>query len=346
LIRLLSITLGVLLFWLLGFLVNDIESLRGPDYQTIEAKHLDSSLVERKEKLLAEIADLDRQITNKREEQRLAGDSSQNLQRTINQLLDIQKMSMEKDISLADSDRENISASLKHFLESQRKYQELNETLASLTTEKSLLDEERIQLEKKIEEARKPAREEHAKLMEAHRLRLAFMQLAVLLPLLAVATYLLFRKRGSIYYPMFLAFGGACLIKVGLVIHEYFPSRYFKYLFTLALILAVGRILIYLIHVVVYPKREWLAHKYREAYERFLCPICDYPIRTGPRKFLYWTRRTVHKVLPYNESTGNEEPYVCPSCGTSLFEVCTSCQRVRHSLLGHCEHCGAVKTLE
>ncbi|HNT35885.1 MAG TPA: hypothetical protein PKH07_12920, partial [bacterium] len=122
LIRLLSITLGVLLFWLLGFLVNDIESLRGPDYQTIEAKHLDSSLVERKEKLLAEIADLDRQITNKREEQRLAGDSSQNLQRTINQLLDIQKMSMEKDISLADSDRENISASLKHFLESQTVY--------------------------------------------------------------------------------------------------------------------------------------------------------------------------------------------------------------------------------
>ena len=163
----------------------------------------------------------------------------------------------------------------------------------------------------------------------------------ILVPLLIVAAYLLMRKRGSIYYPLFLAIGGATLLKVALVIHEYFPTRYFKYILILALLAVVARLLVYLIRIIAFPKVEWLRRQYREAYERFLCPICEYPIRTGPRKFLYWTRRTVHKVLPQGNCPGVEEPYTCPSCGTTIFEVCASCQKVRHSLLTHCEHCGA-----
>ena len=109
------------------------------------------------------------------------------------------------------------------------------------------------------------------------------------------------------------------------------------------LLAVVVRFLIHLIRTVAFPKTEWLARQYREAYERFLCPMCSYPIRTGPRKFLYWTRRTVHKVLPPGDFAGVEEPYTCPSCGTTVYETCASCQKDRHSLLAHCEHCGAKK---
>ena len=83
--------------------------------------------------------------------------------------------------------------------------------------------------------------------------------------------------------------------------------------------------------------------QYREAYERFLCPVCEYPIRTGLRRFLYWTRRTVHKTIPAQASSGQplqDEPYSCPSCGTTLFEDCRQCGHSRHSLLPHCSHCG------
>ncbi|MEI8375034.1 MAG: hypothetical protein WCJ35_19590 [Planctomycetota bacterium] len=343
LIHLFTVVLGVLVFWLLGFLVEDIESIQGPNYPEIERKHVDPALVAKREQVGKQIADLERVINNKREQQRLVGDSSQNLQRTINQLLELQRLSIQKAVSLSEAEKENLSTSLKSFLDSQKSYQELNQNIADLTSKKLAVEEEKNQTEQQLAKQREPAREEFQKLSEAHRLRLAFYQLAMLVPLLLVAGYLVMAQRSSIYFPLFLAVGGATLAKVALVVHEYFPTRYFKYVLILALLAVVARLIIYLIRIIAFPKIEWLIRQYREAYERFLCPICEYPIRTGPRKFLYWTRRTVHKILPQGDITGAEETYTCPSCGTFVFEVCPSCQKIRHSLLAHCEHCGAKK---
>ncbi len=343
LIGLLTVVLTILVFWLLGFLVEDIESIKGPQYVDVERKHLAPSLVEKKDQIEKQIADLDRDISSKREQQRLVGDSSQNLQRTINQLLELQKISVQKQVPFSEAEKGNLSTSLSHFLQSQKSYQELNQNLADLTASRRSLDEEKRRIQRELDRQREPARKEFERLSESHRMKLAFYQLLILIPLLLIAGYLLIGKRGSLYFPLFLAFAGATLLKVGLVIHEYFPSRYFKYVLILALLGVVARLLIYLIRVVAFPKPAWLMRQYREAYERFLCPMCEYPIRTGPRRFLYWTRRTVHRVLPQGDAGVGPEPYACPSCGTALFEECPACHAIRHSLLGHCQHCGAKK---
>lgn len=342
LIRLLTVSIGVLVYWLLGFLVEDIESIKGPEYSEIEHKHVDQALVEKKEMIDRQIADLERETANKREEQRLVGDSAQNLQLTINQLLDLQKLSIQKGASIPETEKGSLSASLTRFLDDQKSYQELNQNIAGLTSRKLQMDEERRRIDLQISDQQKPAQQDFEKQLETHRLKLAFYQLSVLVPLLLVSGVLLIRKRSTLYFPLFLAFGGATLIKVALVVHEYFPSRYFKYILIVLLLGVVTRLLVHFLRTAAFPKKDWLMKQYREAYERFLCPICEYPIRTGPRKYLYWTRRTVHKVLPRGEWAGKDEPYVCPSCGTTLFEVCPSCKGIRHSLLVHCEHCGAM----
>ena len=343
LIRFCTVVFGVLFFWLLGFVVLDIKSIPGPDYSAIKQKHVASDLVDEKKQVETQIVDLERDIENKQEQQHLTGDSSRNLQRTIGQLLEMQKLSIKKKVSLSESEKENLSTSLNHFLASQTDYQQLNRDIADLTSNKLLLGDKLRQIERQLSEQRKPADKEYEALSESHRLRLAFYQLAILLPLLLVAGYLLVARRGSVYYPLLLAVGGATLLKVTLVVHEYFPSRHFKYVLIVALLAVVAGLLVYLIRTVAFPKRERLTRQYREAYERFLCPICEYPIRTGPRKFLYWTRRTVHKVLPRGDGAGAEEAYTCPSCGTTVFEACPDCGKVRHALLSNCEHCGAKK---
>jgi predicted RNA-binding Zn-ribbon protein involved in translation (DUF1610 family) len=341
LIRLFTVVLGILFFWMLGFFVEDIEAIPGPNFAEIEHKYVDAKLVEQSDQLQKKIGGLERTIADQSEQQRIVRDSSENLQRTIQQLLQLKKISVEKSASFSDS--KLLAASLNEFFESQKNYQNLNQSIASLASEKARLVIERDQVEAKIAKQRTPAEDEYQRLVESHRLRLAFYQLLILVPLLLATAYPLVKRRGSLYYPLFLAIGGATLVQVVLVVHEYFPTRYFKYILIVALLLVVARLLVYLIRTVAFPKIAWLKRQYRENYERFLCPVCEYPIRTGPRKFLYWTRRTVHKVLPQGELSGVEEAYTCPACGTAVFEVCGACKKVRHSLLDHCEHCGAAK---
>jgi predicted RNA-binding Zn-ribbon protein involved in translation (DUF1610 family) len=205
-------------------------------------------------------------------------------------------------------------------------------------------EKERIQSE--IERQRKPARDEFNLLSQKHRIKLALFQLAILLPILIVSVVFIVKKRSSIYFPFYLALGAATLIKVALVVHGYFPSRYFKYILIGGLLIVVARLLVYLIRSVAFPKSEWLVKQYREAYERFLCPVCEYPIRIGPRRFLFWTRRTVNKIVVPTDKTDQEEEYTCPSCGCELFEECASCHKIRHSMLPHCSHCGEEKKID
>jgi hypothetical protein len=340
-IKLFTLVFAVLVFWLLGFLVEDIQSIPGPDYAAIEAKHLDARTIARREQLEQQIDDLTRQMQDQADKQRVLGDSSRNLQQTINQLLELQKLGLEKSIAFTDAQQANLTSSLNIFLDNQKKYQELSQTISDMTARKIGLIQDRDQVTRDLQLQRIPAQAEFSAASRSHELKLAFLQLAILLPILVLAAVVAIKRREGIYFPLFLAVAAATLIKVALVVHEYFPSRYFKYILIGGLLLVVGRLLIYFIRTIAFPKTQWLVKQYREAYERFLCPVCEYPIRIGPRRFLFWTRRTVNKIIVPTGHADQEEEYTCPSCGSGLFGECSSCHRIRHVMLPHCVHCGA-----
>lgn len=343
-IRFFTVIFAFLVFWALGFLVQDIKSIEGPNYSEIEKQYVDQSLIDQKEQLSNEIKSIERSISNKHDEMRIAQDSSQNLQKTINQLIELQKLTIQKSDSSTDIQQPDISESLTHFLSSQKEYQKYNEELSSLTDKKRTLEAEFISVEEQLSQQKEPAWEEYHRQRKTHRIYLAALQLLILLPLLGIGAFLLAKKRGSIYFPLIFGYGAAILFKVLLIIHEYFPSRYFKYILILGLLYAIVKLLIYFIRMVAYPKAQWLTKQYREAYERFLCPVCEYPIRTGPRKYLFWTRRSVKK-MPIPRDGWEERPYTCPSCGTTLMEECPKCHQIRHSLLPNCQHCGEEKQI-
>ena len=339
-IRILTLVLALLVFWLLGFLVGDIRSIEGPDYAAIEEGILDQQLIEKAASLNAQIAELNRTISNEAEKRRVLGDGSRSLQQTITQLVELQKLRLENSQTLTAPERENLNSTLSLFLENQKTYQELSQSSTTFLSQKQDLESQLKATLEATELEREPARVTYREQMQSHRLKLAFWQLAVLLPILMGASFLLLKQRGSMYFPLFLALGLSTLTKVGLVVHEYFPTKYFKYVLIGALLIVVGKMLIHFLRLIAFPKTEWLVKQYREAYERFLCPVCDYPIRSGPRRYLFWTRRSVAKLrVPISQDT-DEEPYTCPCCGKGLFEECSSCHKIRYSLLPHCQHCG------
>ena len=342
----LTLVFGVLVYMLEVFFLRDIENIQGPDWRVTETNYVDAALSEKSEDLAAQIAIIHRQIARQKEEQKILSDGSRNLQQTIGQLVELQKLSLQKEVALTGTDQENLASALNRFLETQTEFQTFNQTLHQQTELKRLAEDEKLQVDGQIQKLLEPARLDFNAQMKRHRLWLATLQLLILIPILAGAAFLILRKGESAYFPVFLSFGVATLIKAYWVVNKYFPAQYVKYILIIVLLLGVGKILVYAIRIVSFPGKRWLLKQYREAYERFLCPICEYPIRTGPRRFLFWTRRTVHKTIPHQSDPEGEQTYTCPSCGTDLFEECQSCHHVRHSLLTHCYSCGDEKAVE
>ncbi len=342
LVWMLSVVLALLTYWLIGFFLSDIGTWPGPDYNALEARQVGPQLRGQADSLDRKITEVQRQLENLRERQRLLRESISNSQRTVQQLLDLQRLSIEREQELNPQQREAMAENIRLFLQRQQQDQELTDQMLALQRELQQLQDDRQRLEVDIGRRRAEAQQQYRQQWEQHRLRLAAAKLGLLVPLILLAA-VAFRKTGqSVYAPIVYALVLAVALQTLRVLHEYFPARYFKYVLIGVSLAVVLRLLIALLRMMVHPKADWLCKQYREAYEAFLCPICSYPIRTGPLRYLAWTRRSIRKLgrcgLP---PAGPEEPYHCPACATALFEACSACGAVRHVLLPACQHCGA-----
>jgi predicted RNA-binding Zn-ribbon protein involved in translation (DUF1610 family) len=344
LIKFLTLIFAILIYRLLDFFMSDIASIEGPNYSEVKSRYLSAQLTNELERNNTAFEENERSIERKREELNLISDGSKNLQSTINQLIELHRLSIQKQFTLSASEQNNLSISLTQFLDNQKHYQTRNTELSNLIDRKSVLEAQQVRLQAQITHQTFPAKAEFDTLLANHELQLAYLQLLILIPLLLIGALFILKWRNSIYFPILFGYSVAIFLKTGAVIHEYFPEKYVKYVLLSVAIVVVIKILAYFITAIAFPKAQWLMKQYREAYESFLCPVCEYPIRTGPRKFLFWTRRTVNKVILPNDKF-QEESYACPACGTMLFESCTKCNGIRHSLLPYCQNCGIETTV-
>src|SRR6516225_3065623 len=95
LVHLFTVVLTVLVYWLLGFIVDDIGTAPGPQYSEVEERMLEGALVKRSRDLQAKIGDVNRQIRDQKSRQEILADSTGNSQKTMNQLLEIQKLALQ-----------------------------------------------------------------------------------------------------------------------------------------------------------------------------------------------------------------------------------------------------------
>lgn len=336
-----TILFGCLLYWLLGFLVNDIGQWPGPDYAALEAQMLPAELRTREQQLAEQQGEVQRSIEALRARQGNLRDSTDTARTTMNQLLEFQRLGLEQGVKPTEQEQQALAESQQLFLANQQQYQELNEEVAAQEEQLRELQEQQRQNALALQEARVPLAAEYERLYERHELRQAGLKLGVLAPLLVASIVLFVKMREGVYALQSAAFALAVGAKVMRVMHEYFPSRYFKYVLILTFLAIVMKVLHALIRAMTNPKRDALLKQYREAYEAFLCPACEYPIRRGPLKFLFWTRRSLKKLRIPTAEAQADGPYNCPACGTKLFDRCAACERIRHTLLPTCEHCGA-----
>ncbi len=339
----LSLVLGVLLYWLLGFITKDIGSLRGPDFSKVQAEYVDDQLVKRQNSLKEELDIIRDNIGNKQEQQRILKDSTDSLQNTINQLLSIQKQNIERDRDLSGQQQQTLAESQAMFLENQKQYQALNKEIAELTGRQRQLKKESASISKEINKQKGLAQTEYNGLMSKHRLKVAALKLAVMIPIFLISAWFFTRKRCGTYGPIIYAAFIAVFIRISLVVHEYFPREYFKYIGLIVIIAIVLRLLVYLIKRIVSPKKDWILKQYQEAYDKGLCPTCGKPIRIGPLRYAVGGKHRGLVLAGQGGQACEQQLYTCPACGTELYEKCDKCSDIRHSLLPFCEHCGNEK---
>lgn len=344
-----SVAVGVLAFWLLGYVLIDMDRVQGPNYQQMLERRLPKKLQDERQALEAQLLDVNQKIASTEQRRRLTGQTTSDSQQTINQLLELKRNADENETTLSQDQQQALTDSLQLFLANQSQTQVLNAELATLHNQLNEVVSNQRSNVRDITEASRPIDQEYQQLYAAHQWRIAAYKLGLLVPLLIFCGWMFLRQAGGTYAMLVYAFSGAVAARVILVMHEHFPAIYFRYiLIVLALAITTG-VLVRLLNLLAHPSRDWLIRQYREAYASFFCPICDYPIHRGPLKFASWTRRSLRKrpVIAVNGADLIiDQPYTCPCCETSLFRACEKCGGVRHTLLPACEKCGDVTVQE
>ncbi|MBI1348433.1 hypothetical protein GC163_19340 [bacterium] len=344
-LRLCTLVLFGLLYKTIGFLTDDIWRIDGPDFAVIEEKFLDADLLKQEEELQQRSEQLERQLRDQTTQQLQHRELTATSQKTWTQLVEFRKLAVEKNQQLSDAEQRALDQAQELFLQNQQAELAVQERIGQLTSQTHQARDALQDLHPQLQKQRDLAQEEYANLWESHRRWLGWMQLSVLIPSLLISAWLLYAFRNSPWKPFSHALAGAVFLKVWATLNEHFAFDVLIYPLVATGLLVVGAMLWGLIRTLTRPKTSWLLRQYRDAYESYLCPVCDYPIRRGPMTYLYWTRKTLKKLTSSTTDLPPNEPYTCPCCATALFEECPSCHKTRHSLLPACECCGEVKDM-
>jgi len=329
----LGITLGILFFWLLSFVEGDIGTMKGPDWNVVRREFVSQQMDDDIKQFNREIKRLNQEINDLREQQRILNSSTGSFQRTMEEL--------RKSLNRPEL-KEILDKSLQAFLENQKENHEYFQNISKLVEQRQQKEDRLSDLSKLIKDLEDKAHEKHNILIKKHRLKVAVLKLSFLVPIFLVVSFLFMKYRVGAYWPLVWSAFIASFIKITLVAHTYFPTNYFKYIALLVIIGIVLRILIYLIRLIVAPKKDLLIKQYQQFYDKHLCPVCTKPIKAGPLRYAGWKKKTA-VLASQGTEIDKQQAYTCPSCGTNLYDKCGNCGNIRHTLLPYCEHCGAEK---
>ncbi len=319
LILLLSFLAGLLALWLLGFVLDDIGQVERPQFAAYEAESLDAEAVAEERELRQRLEQAETELGRQREIQSSLRASIDNARGTIDQMLAIRRLALEKGVDWDEAESAALSTAQERFLDSQDQLDESLGLAAGLEEQRHQLNAALAVVVASLERQRDPAREAYQDALQRREYRVAAYKLAFLLPVFLAASWLVAKRRGSLYRPLYLALLLAATWQLGAVIHEHFPAEFFKYLALGAGLVVVVAFLVTLLRGAARPSGVVLLRRNREGYRRWECPRCAFPIRTGTEA----------------------GPATCASCGLELYRKCEACGETRHSQLPHCESCGA-----
>lgn len=208
----------------------------------------------------------------------------------------------------------------------------IQQAIADLENQRAPLDQRESTLRLRENQLISDAIPAQERAMFWQELRVFALRLAITLPMLGVAAWMVARKRKSDNWPLMRGFVLAAVFVFFVELVPYLPSYggYIRYIVGIALTLAAGHFLIRNMRAYLANRQaiEAQAEKERrarvshdEAFKKMaakVCPGCDRPIST----------------------TGDAEANFCVHCGLTLFDHCHSCNTRKMAFFRFCMTCG------
>jgi len=208
----------------------------------------------------------------------------------------------------------------------------IESSIAELENESLPLDQRLTTLQERayqIELDGLPAQE---RAMFMQELRVFLLRLLITLPMLAVATWMVMKKRKSDHWPLMRGFVLAAVFVFFVELAPYLPSYggYIRFGVGIVLTLAAGHFLIKNMRSYLAKRQETEAQaeqerrrhvSHEEAFKKVaakICPGCDRPTAT----------------------TGDAEANFCIHCGMTLYDHCKACETRKMAFFRYCMTCG------
>lgn len=208
----------------------------------------------------------------------------------------------------------------------------LQATISALENERVPLGQRESELQNRLNELQARAQPALERALFWQELRIFALRLALTLPMLLIATWMVMKKRKSDYWPLMRGFVLAAVFVFFVELVPYLPSYggYVRYAVGIVLTIAGGHFLIK--NMRAYFERRAAAEQQAEVERRKLvshdeafkkmaakvCPGCDRPIST----------------------TGEAEANFCVHCGMTLFDHCPKCETRKMAFFRYCMTCG------
>jgi hypothetical protein len=208
----------------------------------------------------------------------------------------------------------------------------LQAALSALENERLPLNQRESELQDRLNQMEARAQPALERALFWQELRIFALRLALTLPMLLIATWMVMKKRKSEYWPLMRGFVLAAVFVFFVELVPYLPSYggYVRYAVGILLTIAAGHFLIK--HMRAYFERRAQAEQQAEQERRKLvshdeafkkmaakvCPGCDRPIST----------------------TGEAEANFCVHCGMTLFDHCSKCETRKMAFFRYCMTCG------
>ena len=208
----------------------------------------------------------------------------------------------------------------------------LQKVIDELDNQSAPLEQRQNQLQVEQDRADMAAAPAHQRATFMADLRVFLLRLAITLPMLLLAAWLLLKKRGSDYWPLIRGFVLAAVFVFFVELVPYLPSYggYVRYIVGIALTFAAGHFLIKNMRAYLERRREVEAQaederrklvSHDEAFKKMaarVCPGCDRPIA----------------------SMDGAESNFCVHCGMTLFDHCGHCDTRKMAFFRFCLTCG------